>query len=45
MAVINQIKKDEMPLDSYTLIYKDTKLSESDKVVITKWLTDLREIY
>lgn len=44
-AAINQIKDDEMPLYSYTLIHKDAKLSESDKEVITKWLTELIEIY
>ena len=44
-AVINQIRDDEMPLYSYTLIHKDSKLSASDKEVITKSLTELRENY
>ncbi|MHB1197740.1 MAG: heme-binding domain-containing protein [Lutibacter sp.] len=42
-SIINQIEKDEMPLSSYTLIHKDAKLSENNKVLITKWLTQLMD--
>ena len=42
-SVISQIKDDEMPLSSYTLLHKDATLSESDKVLLEQWLTGLRE--
>ena len=32
-----QIKKDEMPLDSYTWIHKDAILSEADKTTLNQW--------
>ena len=35
--IIDQVKKDEMPLGSYTLIHNNTKLSSSEKQVITAW--------
>lgn len=42
-AIINQIKDDEMPLWSYTLIHRDAKLSEEDKQLLTDWLSRLRD--
>jgi len=44
-AVINQIRDDEMPIYSYTLIHKDAKLSEYKKKDLIDWLTELRENY
>ena len=35
--LIDEIKEGEMPLESYTLIHKDAKLSEDDKLVVTNW--------
>jgi len=35
--VIEQIKKDEMPLPSYTWIHKDAILSDGEKVTINTW--------
>ena len=40
-SIINQIKDDKMPLSSYTLIHRDAKLSEKDKLELEKWLTEL----
>ena len=34
---IEQVKEGEMPLESYTLIHKDAKLSEDDKALLTGW--------
>jgi Haem-binding domain len=34
---MEQIKKNEMPLDSYTWIHKDAILSEADKQTINTW--------
>jgi hypothetical protein len=34
---MDQIKKDEMPLNSYTWIHKDAILSETDKQTIYAW--------
>tara|TARA_R110001583_G_scaffold54108_2_gene166160 strand:- start:1489 stop:1941 length:453 start_codon:yes stop_codon:yes gene_type:complete len=42
-SIISQIKDDEMPLFSYTLIHGDAKLSESDKKLITNFITKLRD--
>jgi hypothetical protein len=42
-AVINQIKEDEMPLYSYTLIHKDAKLSEVDKELLISWMAKLKD--
>ena len=42
-SIISQIRDDEMPLFSYTIIHGDAKLSESDKNLIMAWLTKLRD--
>ena len=34
---IEQVKEGEMPMESYTLIHTDAKLSENDKTLITNW--------
>jgi hypothetical protein len=39
---VNVIKKDEMPLYSYTIIHKDAKLSEEEKLSLTTWANALR---
>lgn len=41
-SIINQIKDDEMPLYSYTLIHKDAKLSEVDKELLISWMGKLK---
>jgi hypothetical protein len=35
--LIDQIRHDEMPLSSYTLIHRNAKLSEMDKETMYKW--------
>ncbi len=35
--VIEQVKEKEMPLDSYTWVHKDAKLSTEERVVLTSW--------
>jgi hypothetical protein len=35
--VIEQVKEGEMPMESYTLIHKDAKLSEDDKALLVGW--------
>ncbi len=42
-SIISQIKDDEMPLSSYTLMHKDARLSESEKLDLQNWLNDLRD--
>ncbi|MFA5298488.1 MAG: heme-binding domain-containing protein [Lutibacter sp.] len=42
-SIINQIKKDEMPLYSYTLIHKDAKLSERNKKDLIDWLSKQKD--
>src|SRR5580692_698025 len=38
---MEQIKKNEMPLDSYTWIHKDAILSEADKQTIYTWCRNI----
>jgi Haem-binding domain len=40
--VIDQVKKAEMPLDSYTWIHRDAILSEADKQRIMLWAEGIR---
>ncbi len=42
-SIIDQIKKDEMPLYSYTLIHKDAKLSERNKKDLIDWLSKQKD--
>ncbi|WP_430410846.1 heme-binding domain-containing protein [Kordia sp.] len=42
-SIINQIENGEMPLDSYTLIHGNAKLSESEKKLLIKYMSDLKE--
>jgi hypothetical protein len=42
-SLISQVKDDEMPMSSYTLIHSDAKLSESEKKEIMDWATTLRD--
>jgi hypothetical protein len=39
----NLVKKDEMPLESYTWIHKDAILNQQQKVAIASWVTALRD--
>jgi hypothetical protein len=41
--VIEQVKEDEMPLSSYTLIHKDAKLSQDQKLVLSNWADAIRK--
>ncbi|MBR9916073.1 MAG: heme-binding domain-containing protein, partial [Algicola sp.] len=40
-SIINQIESGEMPLDSYTLIHGNAKLSESEKKLLIEYMSDL----
>jgi heme-binding protein len=42
-SIISQIKDDEMPLNSYTLIHSDAKLSLSERNEIMEWMNQLRD--
>ena len=39
----NLVKKDEMPLESYTWIHKDAVLNQQQKLAIANWVTNLRD--
>ena len=41
--IIETVKKDEMPLDSYLWIHKNAKLSTEQKLTLTNWATALRD--
>lgn len=42
-SIISQIKEDEMPLTSYTLIHGDAKFTKKEKKELFEWLTKLRD--
>lgn len=35
--VVEQVKEKEMPLDSYTWIHRDAKLSDTERATLTTW--------
>ena len=41
-SIISQIKDDEMPLKSYTLIHRNAMFSEAEKQRIIQYLTELK---
>lgn len=41
--VIEQVKENEMPLSSYTLIHTNAKLSEEQKLLVTNWAEGIRK--
>ncbi len=38
-----EVKEGEMPLESYTLIHTNAKLTDADKLAIANWTTSLRD--
>lgn len=43
MGVINQIKDEEMPINSYTIIHQNAKLSASQQSLVINWATNLKD--
>lgn len=41
--MVKQIKGDEMPLVSYTMIHKNAKLSDAQKNIIINWINTLQK--
>lgn len=42
-SIINQIKNDEMPLSSYTLIHRDAILSDAEKKTLIDYMTKTKD--
>lgn len=42
-GIIKQVKEDEMPLSSYTLIHTDSKLSDIEKQSLMSWAQNIRD--
>ncbi|MBL4592868.1 MAG: heme-binding domain-containing protein [Flavobacteriales bacterium] len=40
-AITSQIKKGMMPLETYTIIHNEAKLSEKEKIVIEEWIDNI----
>lgn len=40
-SFIRQVEQDEMPLDSYTLIHRNAKVSNAEKELVLTWVTHL----
>lgn len=41
-SIIIQIEEEEMPLDSYSRIYRNARLSDNEKAEIKKYMTRLK---
>ena len=41
--IVDLVKKDEMPLASYTIIHTDAKLSDGEKQALTTWAEKIRD--
>ncbi len=41
--VIDEVKEGEMPLSSYTIIHKDAKLSQDQKLALSNWADAIRK--
>lgn len=44
-SILNQIKDDEMPLSSYTLIHRESRLTISDKKEVITWINKMIDNY
>ena len=42
-SIISQIEDGEMPLDSYTLVHRDAKLSETEKMEVIAYMNELKQ--
>ena len=42
-SIISEINDDEMPLSSYLIMHENARISDSNKLVLEKWLTALRD--
>lgn len=42
-AIISQIRDNEMPLSSYTLIHKNAKLTNEEKGIIISWVSNVKD--
>lgn len=42
-AIVNQIKDDEMPLSSYTIIHRNAKFTKAEKQEMIKWMTQKKD--
>ena len=42
-AIANSIKDETMPISSYTLLHKNTKLSTDDKAIILAWIEETKD--
>ncbi len=40
---IEQVKEGEMPLESYTVIHKEARLSEAERVTLVAWFESIRD--
>lgn len=43
--ISNEVEEGEMPLTSYTIIHRDTKIDQYEKSVISKWVKSLRDSF
>lgn len=42
-SMASQIEKSEMPLSSYTLLHKNAKISENEKLLLINWINDVKD--
>jgi len=41
--IIKQVKEDEMPLSSYTLIHRNARLTDTEKQILINWCNNIRD--
>lgn len=41
--IASQIENDKMPIASYTLIHRNAKISEKEKLLLINWITNLKD--
>lgn len=41
--IASQIENDKMPIASYTLIHRNAKISENEKLLLINWITNLKD--
>lgn len=43
--IIEEVKKGKMPLDKYTWVHADARLTEAQKIAVTEWAAKTRVLY
>ena len=42
-SMVSQIEDDNMPLSSYTIVHRNAKISENERLLLVNWINNLQE--